>query len=604
MKNLEKNIILLKDTPDEPGVYLLKDGTGNIFYIGKAKSLKKRLSSYFNNKNDGSKSVFLGGRTDSFEFIATENELEALILEETLIKKHRPRFNVRMKDDKSYPYIAVTDEEYPRIIYSRSINRKSQKYFGPYADSSAARNVLELAHNIFKIRRCAKKLPLKKNERPCINYQIGKCSGVCSGKISREEYISRVNEAANFIGGETDGIIKRLKLQMDKYSSETLFEKAAEIRNIIFDIQRISQKQNVIASSAYDIDYLAVSVIKEEAVLLLFEFRGGALSGRKVFIYENTEFINETEIYERFLFDHYAKNDSLPHKIILKDRLNSSQLFQQMLSDKKNKIKISSAKSDDEKSVIKIMSKNIDLIRTERESKKILSDKSRALAELAHVLNTTRMIRTMVCFDISNFQGKDSVASMSCFLNGYPDKKGYRKFKIRGYESANDPGMIHEAVSRYLQNIINESLDLPDLIVIDGGPTQLTRAIEAASALKTDVMIISIAKRNEEIYTSPDDPPIVLPKESQALKIIQSIRDESHRFGVKYHRELRSRRIISSPFDSIKGIGKEKKELLLKNYGSAKNAALAEAEEIAVNLNISREKALQIKELLLSDNSN
>ncbi|HPJ13884.1 MAG TPA: excinuclease ABC subunit UvrC [Spirochaetota bacterium] len=604
MKNLEKNIILLKDTPDEPGVYLLKDGTGNIFYIGKAKSLKKRLSSYFNNKNDGSKSVFLGGRTDSFEFIATENELEALILEETLIKKHRPRFNVRMKDDKSYPYIAVTDEEYPRIIYSRSINRKSHKYFGPYADSSAARNVLELAHNIFKIRRCAKKLPLKKNERPCINYQIGKCSGVCTGKISREEYISRVNEAANFIGGQTDEIIKRLKLQMDKYSSETLFEKAAEIRNIIFDIQRISQKQNVIASSAYDIDYIAVSVIEEEAVLLLFEFRSGALSGRKVFIYENTEFINEAEIYERFLFDHYAQNDSLPHKIILKDRLNSSQLFQKMLSDKKNKIRISSAKSDDERSVIKIMSKNIDLIRTERESKKILSDKSRALAELARVLNTTRMIRTMTCFDISNFQGKDSVASMSCFLNGYPDKKGYRKFKIRGYESANDPGMIHEAVSRYLQNIINESLELPDLIVIDGGPTQLTRAIEAASALKTDVMIISIAKRNEEIYTSPDAPPIVLPKESQALQIIQSIRDESHRFGVKYHREIRSRRIISSPFDKIKGIGKDKKALLLKNYGSAKNAALAEAEEIAVKLNISKEKAQKIKELLLSDNFN
>ena len=203
------------------------------------------------------------------------------------------------------------------------------------------------------------------------------------------------------------------------------------------------------------------------------------------------------------------------------------------------------------------MSKNIDLIGTERESKKILSDKSRALAELARVLNTARIIRTMVCFDISNFQGKDSVASMSCFLNGYPDKKGYRKFKIRGYESANDPGMIHEAVSRYLQNIVNESHELPDLIVIDGGPTQLTRAIEAASALKTNVMIISIAKRNEEIYTSPDAPPIVLPKESQALKIIQNIRDESHRFGVKYHRELRSKRIISSPFDGIKGIGKE-----------------------------------------------
>ena len=602
MENLDKNIILLKSAPLEPGVYLLKDDSGTIFYVGKAKSLKKRLSSYFNKKNDGSKSVFLGNRTTSFEVIATENELEALILEDALIKKHRPRFNVRMKDDKSYPYIAMTDDNYPRLIYTRNVHGKKWKTAGPYTDSAAARNVLELAMNVFRLRRCSKKLPLAKNERPCINHQIGKCSGVCTGSVSEDEYKKRVTEAMRFIGGATDSVIKNLKNEMDELSIHMKFEKAAEIRNIIFDIQRISQKQNVSASGTDDTDYICASVKDNSALLLLFEFRSGVLSGRKIFNYENTEYTENEEICERFIYEHYSDSEFLPNRIITEAKLKSSDILQQILSKKRSKLGIFSPRKDEERSVFRIMLKNIDLIRSEKESKKLLSDKTEALEALALSLGIEGQINTIACFDISNFQGKDSVASMSYFRNGYPDKSGYRKFKIRGYDSSNDPGMIHEAVSRYLQGIINESLDFPDMIVIDGGPTQLARALEAASNLKVSVPVVSLAKRNEEIYISPSEPPVVLSKESRSLHIMQNIRDEAHRFGVNYHRQLRSRRIISSPFDSITGIGNSSKEKLLKKYGSAINFIKADSSEIAQLLKISPEKAEDIKQILLSSN--
>ena len=585
---------ILSRLPDEPGVYQMFDSSGTIIYIGKANSLKKRVTSYFNKKDHDPKTTVLVKNISDIEYIITDTEIEALLLESTLIKKHKPKFNVRLKDDKRYPYIAVTlNEEYPRVIYTRTINRSRDRYFGPFTDARAAKNTSIMINTLFRLKTCRRQIPLRENERPCINYQIGKCSGVCDGKVSREEYRSMVNDAVSFLEGNIEPVIENLNRRMKQYSEAMDFEKAAQFRDMIFDIQTVSQKQKVDLASGINQDYMAVKITGGEAVLVLFEFRHGVLTGRRVNIFDNAEYADPGTIIGTFIVDYY-KGREIPSRIMTSENIPDAKLISAHLTGLAGtKVGLVTAVSREDQSIISMINKNIDIIAAERR----LSEQNNPVAGLTvlkEVLDLETEPDVMECFDISNFQGTDSVASMVQFRTGRPDKSGYRRYKIRAYEQANDPGMIHEAVSRRMQFLANEGLEMPDLVIIDGGPTQLARAIEAAANFVPDLKIVSLAKKFEEIYTAPDREPLRLPENSPALKLLQNIRDEAHRFAVTYHRKLRDKRTVSSELDSIPDTGEKTRQMLLKHFKSVDAVKSAKEEELAGVPGIGKSRAKKI----------
>jgi len=585
---------ILSGLPDEPGVYLMKDDAGGIIYIGKAGSLKKRVSSYFQKRDHDIKTRVLVKIIRDMEFIVTDSEIEALILESSLIKKHRPKFNIQKKDDKRYPYIAVTlDEEYPRVIYTRTIRKNGTRYFGPYTDARAARGTVALINNIFKLKICTRDLPLKSNERPCMNFQINKCSGVCLGTISREEYRAIIDNAVRFLEGSIEPVVQDLQGMMKRFSEAREYEKASEIRDMIFDIQKISETQKVDVPIGRDQDYIGVSKFGNEGIIVLFEFRSGALLGRKISIYDNAEYADPDEIVRSFIIGYYETAD-IPARIITEQQVPDRAIIQDFLTGRaKRPVTISAPETSDDRGIIMLIHKNIDVIAAERYAEREFRDTVKGLEELQERLGLDAPPRRMECFDVSNLQGSDSVASMVSFRDGRPDKKGYRRYRIRGYESADDPGMIHEAVDRRVQYLVNERMDLPDLMIIDGGPTQLTRALEAARNFTPSLKIISIAKRFEELYTDPGQEPLRLPSSSPGLKLIQNIRDEAHRFAVSYHRMLRDKKTTRSVLDEIP-LSEKTKRLLLDRFKSIDAISRASKEEMEDVAGIGAKTALKI----------
>lgn len=583
---------ILSTIPDSPGVYLMKNSEKEIIYIGKAISLKKRVTSYFAKNIPDLKTRMLVKNIDDIEFIITTNEVEALLLENNLIKEHRPRFNIQLKDDKRYPYISIIfSDELPRIIYTRNISDTKSIYFGPYTDSGAARNTMNLVNDIFKLKRCKNKLPLKKGERPCLNFQINKCSGICRNKITKEEYLERINNAVLFLKGETDNILQSLNNQMNEHSKNQEYEKAASVRNIIFDIQKISTSQNISIPEGFNKDFIAVDSYEKEAILIVFEFRNGSLLGRKISILQNIDYSDNAELIQTFMVEYYKKNEA-PGQIITMNSIPEKKLIENYLFHiNSKKTSIRSAKSSKEKNIINLIIKNIASVATAKQSNDQFNDRIKALERIQKIFNLNYLPSHIVCFDISNIQGTNSVASMSSFIDGNPEKSLYRKFKIRSYQEANDPGMIHEAVSRFLQNVANGEEKAPDLIVIDGGITQLSKAIEARDTLQVNIPIISIAKKHEEIFFDPKKESIRLSKSDNALKIIQNLRDEAHRFGVKYHRSLRKKTTIVSELDKIKGIGEKKRNILLKEMKSVINIKKANISTLSKIEGISQKDA-------------
>jgi excinuclease ABC subunit C len=593
----EKIKKILQSISDEPGVYLMKDSSGAIIYIGKASSLKKRVNSYFQKKDHDPKTRILVKNIDDIECIITDSEIEALIFESNLIKKHKPKFNIRMKDDKRYPYIAVKfDEEYPRVIYTRKIVNPVNRYFGPYTDSRAAKNTMYLINNLFKLKTCRRDLPLKSNERPCMNFQIGKCGGVCAGVISKEEYLALIDNAVKFLDGNIDPVIMSLQEMMKNHSIRMEFEKAKYYRDMIFDIQKISETQKVDLHAGFDQDYIAVSSRLSEAIVILFEFRKGLLLGRKISVFDNAEYSTENEIIRSFIVDYYSRSE-IPQRIINKSGVEDKELLENYLSAKSSrKVSIIHAASQEDKGIINLILKNIDIIFADRSASEIYDNRLNGLSELKKILNLKEIPDIIECFDMSNIQGTNATASMVVFSDGLPDKSSYRRFKIRGYEGANDPGMIHEAVARHIQHLVNEVLELPKLIVIDGGITQLARAIEAASNFDVDIKIISLAKKLEEIYISPELPPVRLQETSPALHILQNIRDEAHRFAVTYHRKLRAKSMTASELDDIPDIGEKIRNLLIKKFKSLENIKNASLEELESVDGIGKKTAKKISE--------
>ncbi len=589
----------LKLLPSDPGVYLMLDAAGEVVYVGKASSLKKRVSSYFTPSKQDVKTAVLAKTIFDIDFIVTASEIEALILENNLIKKHKPRFNVRLKDDKRYPYIAVTvSESYPRVIFTRKIKSNEDRYFGPYTDAQAARSLVSLVNRTFKLKTCTRPIPLKSNERPCLNYQMKRCMGQCLGMISRTEYLSIIMGAIKFLEGDIEPVLADLRDLMKRYASNMEYEKAARVRDVIDDILRLSENQSMDLPSVVDQDFVGVRIAQGEGLVLLFEFRRGIMLGKKIRVFENAHYETPAELLRRFIIEHYGAIEP-PPLIISSEKMNDVRLLEEYLASKSHaKVKITVSRTKDEHAVIQLVMRNLDVIAAERahplSNAGLEQSLQKGLAELQEQLKLPSLPHVIECFDISNIQGKHAVASMVQFKGGVPKKSNYRRYKIRGFAGANDPGMIHEVIARRLQHCLNEEEELPDLIVVDGGASQLSKAREAAEALGVSIPIVSLAKRFEEIYTAPEVPPLRLPDDSIGLAVLKQIRDEAHRFAITYHRNVRGREAVHSRLDEVPGIGASKRKVLFRHFKSIEAVQNATLEELKETPGIGSEAASAI----------
>lgn len=572
--NLEQKI---KNLPLKPGVYLFINQKKEIIYVGKASSLKKRVASYFQKNLDAKTRVLVSHITD-IDYIVTQSEIEALLLESSLIKKHKPTYNIQQKDDKRFPYIAITlHEKFPRVIFTRKLFHNGDRYYGPYTDAHAARKTVALLNKTFKLKTCTRDIPLKPHERPCLNHQMGQCQGVCTGTVTQDEYRRVIDTVMQFLDGTIDPVLENLTALMNSYSQAMRFESAAKVRDMIFDIQKMLQTQHVVTPLGQNQDYIGITTHKDEAYILVFQFRHGSLTGKRIFVYNNAEYTSRSSLIAQFIVEYYATNEP-PQTIVIPDMIEDRTIIEEYLSSKTSQpVHTVTPRTDHEKAVMHMLHKNLDLAIAQ----KIAPGWQKALFELQEVLQLPALPMDIECFDISNIQGNFAVASMVHFTDGMPNKKEYRRFRIRAYTKPDDPGMIHEVVGRRLQHLLNEGLPLPDLLVIDGGKGQLSRAREVMEALECSVPIIALAKRLEEIYLPQSSDSLQLPKTSPALKLLQAIRDEAHRFAITYHRNLRDKTMTASVLDHISGVGPQYKKKLLQSFDTIEHIKQSDAQTIA-----------------------
>jgi len=562
----------LKLIPYNPGVYLMKNSKGTIIYVGKAKNLKKRVSSYFNRNNfDHPRTEVLVSRIADLDYIVTRSELDALILEDTLIKKHRPKFNVSLKDDKRYPYLKITMKDaFPRVVVTRSIERDGAKYFGPYTEAHSIRNTLILLEKIFKLRTCNKYIPkeVRKKvsvDRACLNFQINKCEAPCIGNISYEEYRERISQVVLFLKGKTDDIISQLRSQMEKAAVNHQYEKASQYRDQILEISHVTKKQIMSNQSLSDADVIGIARYESECCSVILKIRDGKLIKKEHYFLENTEQEKPALILSRFITHYYNYREDIPPMLMIQQEPEDSLLLEELL-----RTKIHIPQRGDKKKLLDMAMHNAFLLVEEKKLMHIKSSQRTVFAvkELKERLHLGRLPRKIAAFDVSNLFGKEAVASMVFFDNGKPKKSQYRRFKIKLVPGIDDYKMMNEAVSRYLTHLEDVNVDKPDIILIDGGKGQLSAAEKALENTTHSISLFSLAKRLEEIFKPGKKEPIIIPKTSYALKLLQQIRDEAHRFAITYHKNLRDKKTHYSELDGIDGIGEKRKMLLLSYFGS------------------------------------
>ena len=567
--------------PDRPGVYLMRDDKGKIIYVGKAVVLKNRVRSYFRNLATHTPKVkAMVAKIDDIETIVTDNELEALILECNLIKEHRPRYNISLKDDKSYPYLKVTvQEQYPRIYVTRRVLRDGAKYYGPYADAGALHATVKLVRELFPLRNCRKMNP----DRPCLQYHIKRCLAPCAGYISYEDYGKMIKAVLMLVEGRTNEVVKDLKQRMKEAAEDYNFEEAARLRDQLHAVDRLNEQQKAVTSGG-DQDAIALASDDTGTCLQIFFVRSGKLVGRDSYFLsaENNE--SKEEIITAFLKQYYLDATFVPREILLpvlpeKEELD---LLTEWLSEKaKRKVELLKPQKGMKYELLKMVAENAAKNLAERLRKGQISLKSeeQAAEDLRLALHLPQTLARMDCFDISHTQGSETVASMVVFRDGKPSKQDYRRYKIRSTEGKPDDfKSMQEVVYRRYRDI----KDLPSLVIIDGGKGQLSSALEVIRGLGLhELPVIGLAKREEEIFVEGAHESIMLSKDSDALKLIQRIRDEAHRFAITYHRKLRGKRNLVSILDHIEGIGSKRREALWKHFGSLEAIKTAETEELA-----------------------
>lgn len=557
-----------ENLPKKPGVYIMRDANDEIIYIGKAKNLINRVRSYFREKLDRPKTQILMSHFDSLEYIVTNSEKEALILEATLIKKHRPRYNVQLKDDKRYPYVKITNEKYPRLIITRNIT-KNGIYYGPFTDVTSVKKTVKFLKSLFKIRTC------RNMDGPCLNSQIDLCYAPCSGEISKEEYDEIINKIDLFFQGKYSVIVKNLKKEMAEAAENEQFEKAAVLRDQITSIEEIMEKQFVdLVDDDLDQDVIAIAPNDNEVVVIIMPIRNGKIVGRDDFLMSGSQYESNSEILFAFIQQYYGFNRHIPKQILLNEPIDDTELLEEWLSDLRgNKVYIKVPMKGVKLRLVNMAQKNAEII---KHQKKAMEN---SLIELKKYLKLDKLPRIIEGYDISNISGKFAVGSKVSFKDAKPNKKKYKRFKIET-PGPNDFAMMKELLTRRLKMIDTD--EEPDLIVIDGGKGQLGIACEVLDELNlAHIPIIGLAKEFEEIYIPNSKRPIIIPKNNKALHLLQQVRDESHRFAITYHRKLRSDNISESSLDDIPGIGKKRKINILKEFGTMDNVKNASVEELA-----------------------
>jgi|TARA_B100000519_G_scaffold78747_2_gene68087 excinuclease ABC subunit C len=603
----------LRDVPKNPGVYLHSNVKKEIIYVGKANSLQDRLKYYFSPQIDATPKIKeLMNNIHDFDFIVTESEQEALLLENQLIKKYQPKYNARLKDDKSYPYIKITkSEEFPQIVISRNPKNDKNKYYGPYSSISSVRQTLDLLSKIFPYRTCTKEIT-GKDKKACLEFDIGRCKAPCIGNSDQAEYEEIISSVEKFLSGKTSPIVKEIKNEMVKASNAQNYERAAVYRDRIKAIERILEKQKVSGLRYETFDLISCVKIDNEAMIIVFNIRKGNMIAHEKFRIERTESTEVEEIIRLFLYDYYSKSIFIPNSILVSEYPSEKNIIKDFLENKsKKKINISIPVRGTKKKLLEMGTSNAKESLKQWQIKWINDSKKtrKALNDLQNELGLINLPNRIECFDISHIQGSNVVASMSVFENGLPKKSDYRRFKIS--EDKNDDfAAMREVINRRYKKLlekkdISKKLDsfskVPDLILIDGGKGQLSSALQVLLELGfSNIPIAGIAKREEEIFMPYNEEPIILDRSSQGLYLIQRVRDEAHRFAITYHRNIRQKKSIQSELDTINGIGKVKKKALLKKFGSTEKIKNSSIKEIATIKNINDNLAKNILEVLNS----
>lgn len=575
--------------PELSGSYQYYNKHDEIIYVGKAKNLKKRVSSYFNKHHDSPKLRVMVPQITKIEFIVTDSEVEALILESHLIKKYKPKYNVLLKDDKKFPYFVITNEEYPRIVVARKANKNriQGKYFGPYTDSRAMYSTLDLIKKLFPLKQC--KTP-KFKDRPCLYYHIGRCMAPCQRLVEPEEYKTVLKNVELFLTGKQTELIDALKKEMEKYAAKEDFEKAARYRDSWMDVQRTMEHQKVVFENTnINQDIIAVYNEGNIFVVSLLQIRQGRLTDKKDFQFTNLNLSNEVEVLNTFLKEYYtmASEFDIPTTIVLPKILEKSdiELYSQWLeSIACKKIKLTDNPTKRNLELLNLAQKNAKFFFEKVKIEKLTQlqrDYNEVGSYIQEKLELSKFPYIVECFDISHIQGTNTVASMVTFENGMPQKSKYRKFKVRSTESKPDDfKSLQEVVERRYFGKLAETLPLPDLIIIDGGKGQLSSVMEIFESHNFTPDVVSLAKRLEEVFKPYQSEPIVFPINSPALYFFQQIRDEAHRFAITFHRKLRGQKATESILDEIKGLSKQGKEKLVQEFKDIKKISKAELNEL------------------------
>ena len=587
----------LKKLPGKPGVYIMHDEKDNIIYVGKAISLKNRVRQYFqSSRNKGVKIEQMVTHIRRFEYIVTDSELEALVLECNLIKEHRPKYNTMLMDDKAYPFIKVTvNEAYPRVMLARRMQKDKAKYFGPYTSAQAVRDTLDLLHRLYHVRSCNRSLPRDTGkERPCLNYHIKQCDAPCQGYISQEEYGKAITEVIRFLNGNYESILKDLQEKMEEASENLEFEKAIEYRELINSVKKVSQKQKITDSSGEDRDILAAATEEEDAVVQVFFIRGGRLIGREHFYLRITKGESESSILDSFIKQYYAGTPFVPGELMLPQEIEEKALLEEWLSVKRGqKVTIRVPKKGTKEKLVELAANNARLVLS-KDKERLKREEGRtigAVKEIAGLLGLDGISR-MEAYDISNTNGFESVGSMIVYERGKPKRNDYRKFKIKGIQGADDYGSMREVLTRRFRHGLKERQEnielgkftvFPDLILMDGGKGQVNVALEVLDELHLDIPVCGMVKddyhRTRGLYYHNEEIPI--DKSSEGFRLITRIQDEAHRFAIEYHRQLRGKGQVHSILDDIDGIGPARRKALIRHFMSLDAIRAATKEELA-----------------------
>ena len=613
----------LRATLAKPGVYLMRDASGQVLYVGKAASLRSRLRSYFASPAGLQPKIRnMMPRVTDFEVILTESDQEAVILECNLIKRHKPAYNARLKDDKSYPFIKIdTTEDFPLVYITRRVTKDGARYFGPFASARSVRSTLALLKKLFPYRSCTKAIT-GTDPRPCLDFYIHRCVGPCIGAADKAQYGEIIDQVVLFLEGKTDQVAKSIAARMRQAADALEFERAAVLRDQHRAIERVHEGQKVLHLTSENLDVLAVAPAFGEAWVEVFFIRQGKLIGRDHFTMAGTQDDSPGKILTAFVQQFYSENPYVPPRILVEHPLEDQDAVEQWLRDKRQgPVTVHTPQRGEKRKLVQMVAENaaqgVEQLKVRQAD---LSDMDAAMQELQEALSLPSLPRRIECYDISNIQGSNAVGSMVVFEDGKPKSSNYRRFKIKSVEGIDDYSMMREVLTRRFKRLAKSAENggsngkasgkgsssgdgawerVPDLVLIDGGKGHLSAALQAFLELGTEhIPLASLAKENEELFVPQDPEPIVLPRTSQALFLVQRARDEAHRFAVTFHRQRRSKSSVASAMDDVPGIGPKRRRMLLRRFGSVRGVKEAELDDIAAVPGMTVKLAQRLKEYL------